>query len=91
MDEMPTIASLRAEGEALGLKGDPLREFILNQQTMLRDERARVREFSQAKREAEAAHDGSSHGYSHGPKCHDKKEQQCHKVPKHQNFQNGEG
>merc|ERR1711942_61398 len=36
------------------------------------------------KREAEAAHDGYSHGYSHGPKCHDKKEQQCHKVPKHQ-------
>merc|ERR1711862_61733 len=23
-------------------------------------------------------------GYSHGPKCHDKKDKQCHKIPKSQ-------
>merc|ERR1712189_142084 len=25
-----------------------------------------------------------SHGYSSGPRCHDKKDQQCHKIPKEQ-------
>ena len=34
--------------------------------------------------DAEAAHDGYSQGYSHGPKCHDKKDKQCHKIPKSQ-------
>merc|ERR1739838_627793 len=33
------------------------------------------------KREAEAGHEG----YFSGPKCHDKKDKQCHKIPKHQN------
>ena len=51
---MPTIASLRAEGEALGLEGDPLRVFILDQQAMLRDERANERAYAQAMREAAA-------------------------------------
>ena len=54
MSELPTIASLRAEGEALGLEGDPLRVFILDQQAMLRDERARERAYAQAMREAAA-------------------------------------
>merc|ERR1711862_637841 len=35
---------------------------------------------SPAKREADPAH----HGYSSGPRCHDKKDHQCHKIPKHQ-------
>merc|ERR1711970_1075404 len=34
--------------------------------------------------DAEAAHHGYSQGYSHGPKCHDKKDKQCHKIPKSQ-------
>jgi len=39
---------------------------------------------SPVKREAEAAHHGGHHGYSSGPRCHDKKDHQCHKIPKHQ-------
>merc|ERR1712029_872657 len=35
---------------------------------------------SPAKREADPAH----HGHSSGPRCHDKKDHQCHKIPKHQ-------
>merc|ERR1711862_190850 len=35
---------------------------------------------SPAKREADPAH----HGYSSGPRCHDKKDHQCHKIPKNQ-------
>merc|ERR1711970_335385 len=34
------------------------------------------------KREAKA--DPAHHGYSSGPKCHDKKDKQCHKIPKEQ-------
>merc|ERR1711970_1120999 len=35
---------------------------------------------SPAKREADPAR----HGYSSGPHCHDKKDNQCHKIPKSQ-------
>ena len=34
------------------------------------------------KRAAEA--EAGEHGYSSGPKCHDKKDKQCHKIPKEQ-------
>merc|ERR1712066_10970 len=39
---------------------------------------------SPVKREAEAAHHGGHHGYSSGPRCHDKKDHKCHKIPKHE-------
>merc|ERR1711970_126934 len=38
---------------------------------------------SPAKREADPA----DHGYSSGPRCHDKKDHQCHKIPKHQDHE----
>ena len=49
----PTFASIKADGESLGLTGDDLRVFITEQQNLARDERARDRELEQLKLETE--------------------------------------
>ena len=55
MSHNHTLDELRAQGVALGLSDHKLAEFVLNQQSFERDERARYREAEKAKTELEKA------------------------------------
>ena len=50
---MPTIESLRLEAESLGIKQEDITGFVLSQQNIYRQERAKEREHEKARRETE--------------------------------------
>ena len=54
MASMPTIQMLKEEAESLGLTGDAVPKYCLDQQAVARDERAREREHSAKMKELES-------------------------------------
>jgi len=54
---MTSLTALREVGEAMGLSGESLKEFITFQQTLEREERQRQREHEQEEKQRQREHE----------------------------------